>query len=269
MPEERHFELSLSHEVAQHLGTYATIYRHLVERLGAEVADGLWNALPGAPDTLMRRTLALNVRPEDEALCGDGLSEGVRDVFASPVRGITAKEATGFLRGKPPFAFVAAAVPENQGILSVTTHEWLHLFRDPLARIAEEAGARYGKAGELIIYDALCSEAAPIRPISADEFMRQRLARYQSQPQTPNAFSTGLDIDLVRGDGREIVAHVTRCEWAHYYREYHPSVGYLLACSTDDPMYRRLCEGVRFQRRSTLMEGGAYCEFCFYRTDIE
>ena len=47
--------------------------------------------------------------------------------------------------------------------------------------------------------------------------------------------------------------------------EHHPSVGYLLACSTDDPMYRRQCDDVRFQRRCTLMEGGDYCEFCFYR----
>ena len=68
-----------------------------------------------------------------------------------------------------------------------------------------------------------------------------------------------------RGDEREIVAHVTHCEWARYYLEHHPSGGYLLACSTNDPMYRLQCDDVRFQRRCTLMEGGDYCEFCFYR----
>jgi len=149
----------------------------------------------------------------------------------------------------------------------VTTFQWLHLFRDALARIAEEAVARHGKAAEFMVYDALLGEAAGWDKISGEDFMRQRLARYQTTPETPNAFSSGLDITLVRGDEREIVAHVTACEWARYYRERHPSVGYLLACSLDDPTYRLLCDGVRFQRRCTLMESGGYCEFFFYRTD--
>ncbi len=265
--EERRFDLSLSQHVAQNLSTYATVYRHLIERLGAEAVTGLWDSLPKAPDALTRKILALKAHPETEPVTGDGLYEGVRDVFASPVRGVTADQAASFLRARPPFAFIEAAIPSGQGILSLTTFQWLHLFRDGLSRIAEQAVARHGKAGELMMYDALLGEAAGWDRISGEDFMRQRLARYQTTPEAPTAFSTGLDIDLVHGDEREIVAHVTRCEWAHYFREHHPSVGYLLACSLDDPMYRLLCDCVRFQRRCTLMEGGGYCEFFFYRTD--
>jgi hypothetical protein len=263
---ERRFDLSLSHEVARVLGSYATTYRHILERLGVEAANGLWNALPEEPDELTREILALKVRPESEPLASAEMREGLDNVFTSPARGVTAGQAFAFLTASPPFAFITAAASSGQGVLSLTTYQWLHLFRVAHARIAEQALARHGKAGELIMYDALLAEAKGWDKISADEFMRQRLARYQTAPETPNAFSAGLDIDLVRGDEREIVAHVTHCEWARYYRERHPSVGYLLACALDDPMYRLLCDSVRFQRRSTLMEGGATCEFCFYRT---
>ena len=91
------------------------------------------------------------------------------------------------------------------------------------------------------------------------------LTPYRNPPEVADIFSAGLDIELLSGDAREIVAHVMHCEWARYYLEHHASVGYLLACSTHDPMYRLQCDEVRFQRRCTLMEGGDYCEFCFYR----
>jgi hypothetical protein len=267
-PIERRFDLALSHEFAGTLAAYAATYRHLIERLGVEATNGLWNALPEAPDALTRKILSQPVHPEADPLSEAGMHEGVERIFASTLRGVTAEQALAFLRGKPPFVFIADAVPSVQGVLSLTTYEWLHLFRDARARIAEQAIARYGKAAEFMIYDALLGEAMGWDKISGEDFMRQRLARYQTTPETPNAFSSGLDITLVRGEEREIVAHVTACEWARYHCERHPSVGYLLACSLDDPMYRLLCDGVRFQRRSTLMEGGRYCEFCFYRIDV-
>lgn len=266
-PLEHCFDLALSQNIAWNLSTYATVYCHLIERLGVEATNGLWDAVPEAPDALTRGILVLEARPEFEPLTDAELLEGVNSLFASPVRGVTKEEATAFLRSRPPFSLVTSAFASGRGVLSVTAYQSLHLFRDALARVAEEAMARYGTAAELMIYDALLGEAAGMQPISADEFMAQRLARYQTTPGTPNAYSTGLDITLVRGDEREILAHVTRCEWADYYREHHPSVGYLLACALDDPMYRRLCPGIRFQRRCTLMEGGPHCEFFFYRTD--
>ncbi len=262
----RRFDLSLSREVAGALATDATLYRHLLERLGVEAADALWNALPDAPGALTREILSQEARPEADPLSEAGMREEVERVFATPARGVTAEQAFAFLRRKPPFASIAALVPSVRGVLSVTTYEWLHLTRDARARVAEEAIVRFGKAAEFMIYDALLGEASGWGKIPAADFMQQRLARYRTTPETPNAFSAGLDITLVRGDESEILAHVTQCEWARYFRERHPSVGYLLACALDDPMYRLLCDGVRFQRRCTLMEGGSHCEFYFYRT---
>jgi len=263
----RRFDASLSTESARILGTYAAVYRHLIERLGAEATDALWNALPEAPDALTREILGREMHPECAPTSEADRRWGVDHVFGSPVRGVTANQALGFLTAKPPFSLIAGATSTGQGALVLTTYEWLHLFRDALARIAEQGIARYGKAAEFMIYDALLSEAVGWDKIAAREFMQQRLARYQTTPEIPNAFSAGLDITLVRGDESEILAHVTGCKWARYYLERHPTVGYLLACSLDDPMYRLLCDGVRFQRRCTLMEGGPHCEFRFYRTD--
>jgi len=263
---ERRFDLALSHGLAETLTTYAVVYRHLLERLGTEATHALWSALPAAPDALMREILALEAHPEAEPLSEDGIRDGVMSVFSSPVRGVAGEQALAFLCKKPPFIHVVAAAPSGRGVLSLTTYQWLHLFRDALARIAERALAQYGKAAEFMIYDALLAQASGWSKISAAEFMQQRLARYQTAPEIPNAFSAGLDITLVRGDESEILAHVTQCAWARYYLERHPAVGYLLACSLDDPMYRLLCDGVRFQRRCTLMEGRSHCEFFFYRT---
>ncbi|MBE0634645.1 L-2-amino-thiazoline-4-carboxylic acid hydrolase [Candidatus Bipolaricaulota bacterium] len=207
----------------------------------------------------------MNVGIEAEPLAAGDIDRYVRKIFARPVRGFGTEQAVTFLRSKPPFAFVDEAVPTTQGVLSLTTYQALHLCRDALVRIAEEAISRFGQAGELMLYDALLSDPEPSSVLSADEFMQQRLNRYQNPPNVADAFSAGLDIELLRGDEREIVAHVTQCEWARYYLELHPSVGYLLACSTDDPFYRQQCADVRFQRRCTLMEGGSYCEFDFYR----
>ncbi len=268
-PEERRFDLALSKWYAPTLGTYALVYKHLLERLGVEATTGLWDALPSKPDGLMREILALETEPESDPTPAEDLDSYVRKLFASPVRGIDAAQASEFLRSRPPFAFIDAAFPEVRGVFSLTTYQSLHLFRDGIARIAEETIARFGKAGELMIYDALLSDPDAFGSMSAGEFMERRLARYQIPPETADIFSAGLDVELIRGNESEIVAHITRCDWACYFRERHPSVGYLLACSTDDPIYRQQCDGVRFQRRCTLMEDGPYCEFTFYRTGTE
>ncbi len=57
---------------------------------------------------------------------------------------------------------------------------------------------------------------------------------------------------------------VTQCEWARYFRERHPLVGYLMACSTDEAAYRAFNPALRLQRTSTLMEGGQVCDFRIY-----
>jgi hypothetical protein len=60
------------------------------------------------------------------------------------------------------------------------------------------------------------------------------------------------------------VTRVVECEWARYFLEHHPGVGYLLACSLDNAAYRSFNNRLRLQRTSTLMEGGTACDFRVY-----
>ena len=76
--------------------------------------------------------------------------------------------------------------------------------------------------------------------------------------------SAGLEVELIRGSDKEVVTRVTECEWAPYYLERHPRVGYLLACSHDNAAYSSISDRVRLQRTSTLMEGGQECDFRVY-----
>src|SRR5690606_37543396 len=106
------------------------------------------------------------------------------------------------------------------------------------------------------------ASAAP--RISVEEFLSDRAARFTSSPSRPDMFTAGLEVELVRASDTEVVTRVTECEWARYFRERHPSVGYLLACSLDNAAYRSYNDRLRLQRTSTLMEGGAACDFRVY-----
>ena len=80
-------------------------------------------------------------------------------------------------------------------------------------------------------------------------------------------YTTGVEETLVRATEEEVVLHVEACEWARYFRAYHPRVGYLLACSTDEAAYQAFNPRLRLQRTGTLMEGGTVCDFRVYAVD--
>ena len=81
-------------------------------------------------------------------------------------------------------------------------------------------------------------------------------------------FSAGLEVELVRGSEQEVVTRVKECEWARYYRERHPQVGFMLACSADNAAYESFNDRIRLQRTQTLMEGGAECDFRVYAFQV-
>lgn len=263
---DRSFDVGLSWMINEQISTYAWLYGHLLERVGPEETRKLWDAVPMEPDALTQSILSRGTQEEAEPCSADELAEGVYEAFERPIRGVDAEAAERFLRAHPPFSQIDEAHPSRVGVLSLTTYESLHLTRDALARIVEATIETFGKAGELMVYDALTAEwrAAITEKMSGEDFMKSRLARYENPPEEADIFSAGLNVELKHGDEKEILTHVTACEWARYFLERHPTVGYMLACSFDDPVYRLLTDGVRFQRRCTLMEDGDYCEFRFH-----
>ncbi len=115
----------------------------------------------------------------------------------------------------------------------------------------------------MIAYDTMLDEVSegPEPRVSVKEFMSKRQARFTSGPDEPNMYSAGLEVEFIRGSKTEVVTRVTECEWARYYRECHPKVGYMLACGLDNAVYRSFNSRIRLQRTSTLMEGGTECDF--------
>jgi hypothetical protein len=76
-----------------------------------------------------------------------------------------------------------------------------------------------------------------------------------------------LVILVVRGSETEVVTLVKECEWARYFQERHPGVGYLLACSLDNAAYESFNQRIHLQRSYTLMEGGEMCDFRVYAAE--
>ena len=103
--------------------------------------------------------------------------------------------------------------------------------------------------------------------MSAEDYMARRAARFSTKPEEADMFSAGLEVELVRASETEVVTKVTVCEWARYYLERHPRVGYMLACALDNAAYRSFNDRIRLQRTSTLMEGGTECDFRVYAVE--
>ena len=69
---------------------------------------------------------------------------------------------------------------------------------------------------------------------------------------------------MIRKSDREAVTYVWECEWARYFQERHPRVGYLMACSTDEAAYKAINPSLRLRRTETIMEGSDKCDFMVY-----
>ena len=76
--------------------------------------------------------------------------------------------------------------------------------------------------------------------------------------------SATLTTEVISTSNREIVMHVKECEWARYFRENHPTVGYLMSCSTDEAAYKTANKNIRMQRTGSIMEGNEICDFRVY-----
>ncbi|MCU0270458.1 MAG: L-2-amino-thiazoline-4-carboxylic acid hydrolase [Acidimicrobiales bacterium] len=58
---------------------------------------------------------------------------------------------------------------------------------------------------------------------------------------------------------------ITSCEYARFYQELgEPELGHLLVCENDDWFIEAL-DDIDFERRHTIMQGAATCDFCYRR----
>jgi len=183
--------------------------------------------------------------------------------FPDPIQGVSKISARQLVEEMPPVKQIKQTFQSLSVWKSMTAYEVLHLKFDARALLAESLIRLHGKQGELIAYDVLREERRITgggRTGSVAEF----ISDFISEPETPNLFTAGLRVDWVQVSELEVVLNVKECEWARYFQERHPQVGYLMACSTDEVAYRAFNKDIRMQRTATLMEGGEVCDFRIY-----
>jgi hypothetical protein len=244
--------------------------KHLVERLGATAVRQLWNdAFQKYDSEFLQEILASGWRPvkgvnsqEEAPIATIELSS----TLGPGVDGMPALEAQSLTEETPPLVQIRERFPNLHVERETTAYEALHLFAHGMALLSEALIDSCGKQGELIAYDVLHAQRLAMGQRmggSVADFIRF----VDREPETPDMFSAGLEVEKVKVSPSEHVTLVKECEWARYFRERHPGVGYLVACSTDAAFARGFHESLRLKRTSTLMEGGTQCDFRYYCVD--
>lgn len=258
---ERTFPFRMS--AAAFYGTYARWLRHLSERLGFRNAAALWKrAFEQYDDAPLVSLLSpeWRIAPPADGQWGGRSEDVLAEFFRQADPNLPIAEARNLLDGTPLLSHLTRRFGDATVEREVSAYEALHLRFDGLACLAEALIAAYGKQGELIVYDLMLASrlaAAKGQSGSVEDFIED----FTAESETPSLFTAGLQVELVSKTAREAVLHVRECEWARYFRERHPQVGYLMACSTDEAAYRAFNPGLRLQRTQTLMEGADFCDF--------
>lgn len=247
---------------------YLRWLRHLRERLGQENTLALWQrAFTGYDDASLTAILATGWRRvaagEVEPHQVDALLAGCFPPDQTGLSPVTPRE---IIENTPPIRQIGLLFDGETREKDITAYDALHLRFDGFATLAEALIADYGKQGELIVYDLMAQSrlaAAGGQTGSVAEF----IADFTAIPAAPSLFSAGLQFEVIHKTDTEAIVHVQACEWARYFRQRHPEVGYLMACSTDEIAYRAFNPCLRLQRRETLMEGGELCDFQIFAVE--
>jgi hypothetical protein len=266
---ERVFALKLPPTYVRMFTSYAHWLKHLLERLGRGPALEVWQrAFRDGGDALLEEILGAGWEALDDDEV-DALAQGasvVDELFTTAVEGVSAEEAKRILAQSPPILQIGQRLPSLNAVRETTAYEALHVVLGQMALLAEALIELHGKEGELIAYDILSRQRTRgLETVGVAEF----LGSFTEESPEPDIFSAGLESKLVRAGETEVVVHIVECEWARYFREHHPRVGYLIACSGDEAHYRAANPRLRLQRTSTLMEGGEVCDFRVYAVSEE
>jgi len=263
---KRRFPLILLPLVDRVSTGYAFWLKHLVERLGSDAVRQLWHDSFTKYDLKFLNSILTSgwseIKPVDSPE-----EANAPDVFGTYIgkgeQGMSVSEAESLVEDTPPLPQIRTAFPNPNVQRDTATYETLHLYAHGLALLSEALIECFGKQGELIAYDILHSGR-----FAMGKRMGGTVAEYIQQSdeelQKPGIFSAGLEVERVNTSHDEYIIRVKECEWARYFRERHPQVGYLMACSTDEAFVRGFNSSLRLQRTTTLMEGGKVCDFRNY-----
>jgi hypothetical protein len=247
--------------------SYLCWLRHLMERLGEQNTLSLWkDTFADYNDQVLLSILSSGWHEveTDEIHPVEATAEAWIDEFlsSSGFKWSSAK-VRNIIENTPPITQIKQLFSIKTVEKEISAFDALHIRFDGCACLAEALIDKYGKQGELIVYD-LMTEGRLAAGYGETESVEEFIASFTSASDTPNLFTAGLEIEVVSKSAREAVVFVRECEWARYFQERHPQVGYLMACSTDETSYRAFNPSLRLQRTGTLMEGSDQCDFRIY-----
>jgi hypothetical protein len=261
---DRRFTLRLFDVRGRVFSSYILWLKHLVERVGATATRKLWDdAFQRYDRKFLETILASEWRAAKSTNSEEGAKAPVcmsRSYLGFMADGISGNEAQSLIEKTPPLPHILEHFPNLRVEREISAYETLHLSLHGIALLTETLIDQYGKQGELIAYDAMWAQRYAVGQRlgrSAADFFK--LAG--SESGEPDMFSAGLEREMVKVSSSELIMRVKECEWARYFLERHPRVGYLVACSTDEAFARGFHDSIRMKRTSTLMEGGSECDF--------
>jgi hypothetical protein len=235
--------------------------------LGEDIPLSLWkSAFEEYDDEYLQDILSSEWRKTTPS-ASDDTAETVDSIVAEMVSAaslnITEIELRNIIEKTPPIFQIIKQFSYERMEREISAYDVLHLRFDGLAYFAETVIESYGKQGELIVYD-LMVESRLASSGGEKGSVEQFITNFTAKPAKPNLFTAGLEIETISETPRELIINVRECEWARYFQERHPRVGYLMACSTDEVAYKSFNRALRMQRTQTLMEGAEKCDFRIY-----
>ena len=262
--QERKFLFELAPWYESQYETQLRWLKHFLERLGKECTTTVWQkAFSDYDDKLLMELMAgewIEMTNSSSSDIDARITKLIPEFFPVSVEGVSGDEAKQLIEMTPPIYQIRKGLPSLTVYQEMTAYDALHLRFDVIAALVESLVELLGKQGELIAYDLILEyriTAGGERTGNVEEFISEA----QAEPDEPNLFSAGLEDEIMHSSERELVVHVRECEWARYFQERHPQVGYLIACSTDEAAYKAFNKNLRLQRTTTLMEGGEFCDF--------
>ena len=267
---KRHFPFRIN--FVSLYATYLRWLRHLSERLGRENTLSIWeNTFTDYDEKFTMSILSSGWQKAESDNTNQLESKAevfIEEFFPPSGSALSRNDIRKILEDTPPIRQIKQLFSTQTIEKESTAYEALHLRFDGLACLAEALIDRIGKQGEYIIYDLLREErlaANQGNTRSVEDFIKN----FTSEEKTPNLFTAGLAMRVISKSEREAVVYVRECEWARYFQERHPQVGYLMACSTDEAAYRAFNPNLRLQRTETIMEGSDKCDFRIFAVDEE
>jgi hypothetical protein len=269
---DRRFTLKLSDVAMAAQMNYAFWLKHLVERLGAELVRRLWQEAFSSYDSDYTASVLASGWVPSETQEAERQFPGIGFIFGESAGigddALSLSDAETLIERTPPLPHLREQHADLSLERETSTFESLHLYMHGIALLAEVLLDELGKQGELIAYDILSagrSGMARRMGGTVEDYIQQMEGSFEE----PGVYSAGLEVETEIVSPREHITRVKECEWARYFLERHPRVGYLVACSTDEAFGRGFNESLRMQRTSTIMEGGSECDFHWYAVDSE